>query len=264
MTIERTSEGGADLARRARIHAALADPGRLAIVDTLALTDASPTELQKSLGMTSNLLAHHLGVLEREGLVRRHRSEADRRRSYLTLVTEPLETLLPSQVQQASRVVFVCTANTARSQLAAALWNRSSPVPATSAGTHPAAAIAPGARKAAARHGLPLPPARPRHLDELDHFAASGHDRPSGQHTAASHATTASTQAGTPLLITVCDNAHEELEPQLSSTTTPAWARRLHWSVPDPVPAGTTGAFDSAYDDLARRVTELAPRVVAC
>jgi protein-tyrosine-phosphatase len=236
----------------------------LAIVDTLAHTDASPTELQQSLGMTSNLLAHHLGVLEREGLVQRHRSEADRRRSYLALVTEPLETLLPSPVQQASRVVFVCTANTARSQLAAALWNQSSQVPATSAGTHPAAAIAPGARKVAARHGLTLTAARPRHLDELDQPPASGHEHLSGRSTSAGHATAASTQAVTQLLITVCDNAHEQLEPRLSSTTTPAWARRLHWSVPDPVPAGTTGAFDAAYDDLARRVTELAPRVVAC
>jgi ArsR family transcriptional regulator, arsenate/arsenite/antimonite-responsive transcriptional repressor / arsenate reductase (thioredoxin) len=34
-------------------------------------------------------------------------------------------------------VVFVCTANSARSQLAAALWNRVQLVPALSAGTIP-------------------------------------------------------------------------------------------------------------------------------
>ena len=34
-----------------------------------------------------------------------------------------------------------------------------------------------------------------------------------------------------------------------------------HWSVFDPVPDGTTAAFDHAYDDLAARVTALAPRL---
>jgi ArsR family transcriptional regulator, arsenate/arsenite/antimonite-responsive transcriptional repressor / arsenate reductase (thioredoxin) len=36
--------------------------------------------------MPSNLLAHHLRVLEEAGLVTRHRSEGDKRRSYLRLV----------------------------------------------------------------------------------------------------------------------------------------------------------------------------------
>jgi len=36
---------------------------------------------------------------------------------------------------------------------------------------------------------------------------------------------------------------------------------RLHWSVPDPVPAGTDEAFEAAYDDLANRVDRLAPAV---
>ncbi len=37
--------------RRVQTHAALADPGRLAIVDRLLLADASPSELQIALGM---------------------------------------------------------------------------------------------------------------------------------------------------------------------------------------------------------------------
>lgn len=57
-------------------------------------------------------------------------------------------------------------------------------------------------------------------------------------------------------MITVCDNVHEELH-------APAAARRLHWSVPDPVRDGTASAFDASYDDLARRVTRLAPRLNA-
>ncbi|MGN6502384.1 MAG: ArsR family transcriptional regulator, partial [Pseudolysinimonas sp.] len=54
-------------------------------------------------------------------------------------------------------------------------------------------------------------------------------------------------------LITVCDNAHEEL----------GALDALHWSVPDPVRVGDPAAFEAAFADLARRVGELAPRVVA-
>jgi DNA-binding transcriptional ArsR family regulator len=51
-----------DLERRAEMHAALADPARLAITGTLADGDASPSELAAMLAMPSNLLAHHLRV----------------------------------------------------------------------------------------------------------------------------------------------------------------------------------------------------------
>ncbi|PRC46030.1 ArsR family transcriptional regulator, partial [Mycobacterium sp. ITM-2017-0098] len=70
-----------DPGRRVAIHAALADPGRLAIVDRLLVADASPSELRELLSMPSNLMAHHLNVLEEAGLVRRSPSEADRRRT---------------------------------------------------------------------------------------------------------------------------------------------------------------------------------------
>src|ERR1700758_2318748 len=60
MSAERTSE----LARRAAVHAALADPARLAVTDTLLTGDASPSELAAMLAMPSNLLDHHLHVLE--------------------------------------------------------------------------------------------------------------------------------------------------------------------------------------------------------
>src|SRR2546425_581480 len=55
-----TAERNSDLARRAAVHAALADPARLAITDTLLAGDASPSELAAMLAMPSNLLAHHL------------------------------------------------------------------------------------------------------------------------------------------------------------------------------------------------------------
>src|SRR6202012_2091716 len=102
--------------------------------------------------MPSNLRAHHLNVLEQAGLISRHRSEGDRRRNYLRLIPAPLDSLMRPGGQAARRgrgVLFVCPANSARSHLAAALWRRVGAVPAASAGTHPAAAIDPGAIAAA-------------------------------------------------------------------------------------------------------------------
>lgn len=222
MTSERTSQ---DV--RAARFAALADPARLRIVDLLALGDAAPVELQSALGIGSNLLAHHVGVLVEAGIVSRTRSHADRRRMYLHLVPPALEGLLPSPVLPVHRVVFVCTGNSARSQLAAALWHQASPIPVASAGTHPAAAIAAGAVAAAARHGLTLLAAVPRAVADVVHDED--------------------------LVVTVCDVAHEELR----------GAGRLHWSVADPVPAGTDAAFDAALDDLRRRVDTLARHAAA-
>ncbi len=216
-----------DLARRAALHAALADPARLAITDTLQAGDAAPSELAAMLAMPSNLLAHHLHVLEEAGIITRRRSEGDRRRTYLQLVPGALDTLAPPTARAALRVLFVCTANSARSHLAAALWRRASTVPAVSAGTHPAPAIDPGAIAAAQRHRLPLPRLRPRHIGQVR-------------------------QAGD-LIVTVCDLAHEEL----------AEAAAVHWSVPDPAPAGDPASFDAALAQLADRVERLAPRLAA-
>src|SRR3984957_13245681 len=157
-----------DLERRAALHAALADLGRLRIVDALMAGDASPSELADLLGMSTNLLSHHVKVLESRGVVARRRSEGDHRRSYVQLAVEALD-LAPRRSQAARRVLFVCTANTARSHLAAALWRRASTVPAASAGTRPAARIDPGAIAAARRHHLPLPRLRPRHLSDVRH-----------------------------------------------------------------------------------------------
>ncbi len=213
-----------DALRRVQIHAALADPGRLVIVDRLLLGDASPSELQTVLSMSSSLIAHHLGVLEGAGIVRRVRSEGDRRRSYLQLIPESLDLLVPSTARRAERVVFVCSQNSARSQLAAAVWNRRSSLPAASAGTHPAATVHPGAVAAAGRRKLAMRPHTPRHLDDV--------------------------VAPTDLIIAVCDNAHEELS---------ADCRRLHWSIPDPVSAGRADAFDRALDLLIDRIDRLAP-----
>jgi protein-tyrosine-phosphatase/DNA-binding HxlR family transcriptional regulator len=222
--------------RRAALHAALGDPGRLTIVDTLVWGEASPGELAARLGMTSNLLAHHLRVLEETGLVSRHRSEGDRRRSYVALALDVLDLLVPTApALVAERVVFVCTHNSARSQLAAAMWNDHSPVPATSAGTHPAPRVHPGAVAVARRRHLSLVPTPPRHVDDvLD---------------------------ATDLVVTVCDSAHEELATGFAGGA--VGRPGLHWSIPDPVTADDPAAFDTVVDELTDRITRLTPAVHA-
>lgn len=219
MNVERDAE----LTRRVALYGALADPTRLQVIDLLTLGDASSSELGARLGTPLNLLAHHLGILAEAGLVRRQRSEGDGRRSYWQLVPHELGPIGSPPVREPQRVVFVCTANTARSHLAAALWRTASDVPVSSAGTHPAARIAAKAAAVARRHHLDLPDIAPQHVGDV---LAAGD-----------------------LVVTVCDRAHEELADE----------HQIHWSVPDPVVRGDRAAFDRAYDDLARRVHRLAP-----
>jgi ArsR family transcriptional regulator, arsenate/arsenite/antimonite-responsive transcriptional repressor / arsenate reductase (thioredoxin) len=209
---------------RARVHAALGDTARLAIADALAIGDASPSEIAERLGMSSNLVAHHLGVLMDAGVITRSRSEHDRRRSYVRLRPDSLASLTSPGFAVPRRVVFVCTRNSARSQLAAAIWETRSGLPAASAGTEPAARVNPRAVRAARRHGLRLDAERTAGLDAV---AGVGD-----------------------LLIAVCDHVHETL---------PADRARLHWSVPDPVPVDTDEAFEAAYADVAERIDRLVP-----
>ena len=220
------SEQTRELERRARSHAALADVTRLRIVDRLSVSDAAASELGALLDVPSNLLAHHLKVLQDAGLITRHKSEGDGRRTYVALAPEAVATQVHDSdaFARPPRVLFVCTANTARSHLAAALWRRTSSISAASAGTHPGDRIHEGAAAAAVRHGLDLPDVTPTTLVDAERDGD--------------------------LIIAVCDRAHEELGGI-------DWA---HWSIPDPVTAGGAHAFDQAVELLAGRVAALAPR----
>jgi len=215
-----TEPGGVmPLEWRAAGHAALSDVGRLRVIDSLEVGDVSPRDLAAALGMSSNLLAHHLKVLEAAGLVRRLPSESDGRRTYVRLVPEALAALgrFPTPPLPTQRVVFVCSGNSARSQLAAAVWATRTGRPVASAGTRPAARIHPGTVRVARRRGLRLLADRP--------------------------ASTAEVLTGDDKIITVCDSADREVTRD-----------HTHWSVPDPVPVGTAAAFEQALADLTSRI----------
>jgi protein-tyrosine-phosphatase/DNA-binding transcriptional ArsR family regulator len=216
----------AEIDARAALHAALGDPVRLAIIDELATSDRSPSTLSARFGLPGNLLAHHLDVLERVELIERHVSAGDRRRRYVRLRRHTLRRLAVGTTRpRGGRALFVCTENSARSQLAAALWRKRTGRDATSAGTHPAKRVHSGALAAAARAGLDLTGTQPRALqrDDLD----------------------------VDVLVTVCDRAHEELNPPED------W---WHWSVPDPVEAGTRRAFNAVLTELDARISAIADR----
>ena len=137
------------------------------------------------LAMPSNLLAHHVHVLEQAGIITRRRSEGDRRRTYLQLIPGTLDSLAPRQPAP-RRGCCSCAPPTRRARTWPPRYGAGpATIPAVSAGTHPAEAIDPGAIAAATRHGLPLPRLRPRHISEVRHDGD--------------------------LVITVCDLAHEEL-----------------------------------------------------
>lgn len=204
---------------RAALHAALGDAVRLSIVDELMVSDRAPVELQALTGLESNLLAHHLDMLEEAGLIVRSHSSGDARRRYVRLVRGALGELELSVDRTPNDALFICTRNSARSQLAAALWREITGCGAQSAGTHPAQRVHPGAIAAAERSGLDLRDAIPRRFDEV---------------------------AVVPLLvITVCDRAHEEIG------SDQGW---WHWSVPDPLQRATKREFDATVADLRERI----------
>ncbi len=222
MVIEQSEPKRADETRavRAARHAALADVSRLAIVDSLAVSDLAPVEVGRLLALPSNLVAHHVKVLREAGLIRQVRSEGDRRRTYLQLIPGAVSSLALDAEVSGERIVFVCRGNSARSQLAAALWRERSSIPVASAGTRPADRLHEGTIAVARRRRLPLKGATTSRLEDV--------------------------RRSDDLLIAVCDEAHEAL---LASDR-----KVLHWSIPDPVRTGEDAAFDAAYDLIEERV----------
>lgn len=212
-----------NLTERVGVHAALADPHRLAIVDAVALGDLTPSQLGRMLDTPSNLLAHHLDVLESAGVVERRRSEGDRRMRYVVLRRGVLGALGVSPPVRVRQPLFVCTKNSARSQFAASLWAARAGRSVESAGTSPASGVDPTARRVAREFGIDLTGCTPRAVSAVT--------------------------VAPDLVVSVCDRAGEQ--------ELPFAARRLHWSVPDPVGDGRVVAFRMAFGEIVRRVDAL-------
>lgn len=178
---------------RVRKYSALGDPIRLKILDLLAISDLSPSCLIEILGINSNLLSHHLDVLEEAQLVSRKISNADGRRRYVSIVASEFKNVEIPKLR-VEPVLFVCTKNSGRSQLASALWTAITHQHSGSAGIRPANHISPDAELAARNCGLHLIAQTPKSIDDESEWAQ---------------------------VITVCDIAYEEVGERNG------W---LHWS----------------------------------
>src|SRR5215207_2127941 len=136
------------------------------------------------------------------------------------------------------QVLILCTGNSARSQIAAAIINaqRGESWVAFSAGTNPAPRVHPLALKALAEIGILTEGTPPKHIHS---FAGEPFDA----------------------VITVCDDAAENC---------PFWAgqgQRIHVGFPDPAKAtgsveDVLAAFRAVRDDIARRVLDILDTVV--
>jgi protein-tyrosine-phosphatase len=230
----------------------LAHPLRWLLLHELVHSDRAVRELTELLGERQSLVSYHLGQLRAGGLVRMRRSSADRRDSYYAVdlagCREQLRAaggaLHPGLWLAAAppprrrgkvarrrrpRVLFLCTGNSARSQIAEALLEAMSEgaVAAASAGSHPKP-LHPNAVRVMKQRGIDISENRVKHVDE---FVARRFD----------------------VVITLCDRVRE-MCPQF-----PSHPDLVHWSVPDPA---LEGANDRAtLPAFARLVTELETRI---
>jgi len=217
-------------------------PLRWQIMGELARSDRQVHELTVRLAQPQNLVSYHLGQLRKAGLVTSRRSAADARDTYyrvdlarcgqwlagvgaalhpgLRLVAPPAPALMAP-----TSVLFLCTGNSSRSQMAEALLRRraGANVRACSAGSAPKS-VHPDAIAVLAERGIDIDGARSKHLDE---FADDRFDH----------------------VITLCDRVREVC-PEL-----PGQASSAHWSIPDPAgePDGRP-AFERVADDLTDRI----------
>jgi ArsR family transcriptional regulator, arsenate/arsenite/antimonite-responsive transcriptional repressor / arsenate reductase (thioredoxin) len=228
-------------------------PLRWRLLGELARSDRQVHELTALLRQPQNLVSYHLGQLRRGNLVTARRSAADGRDTYYSvdlarcaqlladtggalhpaLRLAPPDRPVPGQ-SGAARVLFLCTGNSSRSQMAEALLRQQAggAVTAYSAGSHPKP-VHPQAVAAMAELGIDLTGHHSKHLDE---FAGDRFD----------------------YVITLCDRVREVC-PEFPGHPAP-----VHWSVPDPAsqPEGYP-AFQRTATELAGRIRFLLHRIAA-
>jgi ArsR family transcriptional regulator, arsenate/arsenite/antimonite-responsive transcriptional repressor / arsenate reductase (thioredoxin) len=227
-------------------------PVRWNVLMRLARSDYRVQELIEFLKLPQNLVSYHLRQLRNGNLVTERRSSADERSVYYSLdvgqfralYLEAGEQLHPAltetvadsaeehtSVPQAPlRVLFLCTQNSARSQMAEALLRKLSngTIEAYSAGSHPAEQVHPLAVRVIEHAGMDISQAKPKHFEQFI-----------GQHFDA--------------IITVCDNMREVCP------VFPDDPERIHWSFADP--AQVEGSEEERYQAFEQTSLQLTTRI---
>jgi protein-tyrosine-phosphatase/DNA-binding transcriptional ArsR family regulator len=219
------------------------------LIQALTASDYRVQELVDSLGQPANLVSYHLKLLRKHALVQARRSDADGRDIYYSLDLErlrdgyretgraihpALEWSASGEVRrgrgagQPMRVLFLCTSNSARSQMAEGLMREFSggQVDACSAGSQPAP-VHPLAIATLKQMGIDIGGAAAKHIHAFD-----GRDFD--------------------YAITVCDRMREVCPAY------PACHPNIHWSIPDPArvedPLEQKLAFERTAQELSQRV----------
>jgi ArsR family transcriptional regulator, arsenate/arsenite/antimonite-responsive transcriptional repressor / arsenate reductase (thioredoxin) len=225
-------------------------PLRWRLLRELGRSDRMVHELTDVVGQPQNLVSYHLAKLRDARLVSARRSSADRRDTYytidLTRIGELLTTtgvdlhpglrLTPpvrgSVVPGAgtTRVLFLCTGNSARSQMAEALARARADglVEAHSAGSHPKPLHPNAVRVMKERYGINLAEQRSKHLSAF-------------------------TQQRFNRVISLCDRVREVC-PEF-----PGQPETIHWSIPDP--AAEPGDDEATYPTFQQTAGELETRI---
>jgi ArsR family transcriptional regulator, arsenate/arsenite/antimonite-responsive transcriptional repressor / arsenate reductase (thioredoxin) len=225
----------------------LAHDLRWTLLQQLTQSDYRVAELVEQVKQPLNLVSYHLRQLRQAGLVHERRSTADERSFYYSLDLQRLHTLYleassslhpslgeaipPAQRTQwhfdgsSPRLLFLCTGNSARSQMAEALASHLSQgqVLALSAGSHPAQAVHPLASRALTQWGIQMNQSVPK---SLEMFVGQSFDH----------------------VITLCDRVRERC---------PSWpdSSPIHWSLPDPATAeGSEAERQQVFDQLASQL----------
>jgi protein-tyrosine-phosphatase/DNA-binding transcriptional ArsR family regulator len=220
-------------------------PLRWRLLSELARSDRRVRELCRLVGGSQALVSYHLGRLRSERLVGMHRSAADGREAYYRLDLARCGELLgatgaalhpgldPAGRAHTSRrpvrMLFLCTGNSARSQMAEALAQQmgDGSVEAFSAGSHPKH-LHPNAVRVMRARGIDLADRRSKHFSE---FASWRFDA----------------------VITLCDRVREVCPDP------PGHPQLIHWSIPDPARTGDTNEL--TYPAFERTASELEQRI---
>lgn len=223
----------------------MGDERRWQLLRELARSDLKVGELVGLVGKPQNLVSYHLAELRKSGLVSSRRSSADARDSYYRFEARRCAELLcaagnaltpalkvdldlrPGALKRRRvSVLFLCTGNSARSQMAEALAERLSNgvVRARSAGSHPKP-LHPNAIRVMAERGIDISANKTKHLER---FVRRRFDR----------------------VVTLCDKLREVCP------NFPARDAKAHWSIADPSTADgeTYPAFVHVADELEWRI----------